>query len=156
MDRALASLEQMLRTLGSAGYVTLEPEPIQRAAGDSENLDGELQQPAYRAEMARPDESLSKLLLLRGVNPLYGIFLINHLGIADQSERLQAFESVLELPRSLGRSVRVPPRDELPPGPLAMDFLDVQLLTKGLATQDELTGSSDDDEDQRDRMFAEE
>ena len=156
MDRALASLEQMLRTLGSAGYVTLEPEPIQRAADDSENLDGELQQPAYRAEMARPDESLSKLLLLRGVNPLYGIFLINHLGIADQSERLQAFESVLELPRSLGRSVRVPPRDELPPGPLAMDFLDVQLLTKGLATQDELTGSSDDDEDQRDRMFAEE
>ncbi len=38
---------------------------------------------------------------------------------ANREERIQAMESVLELPRSVGRFVRVPNHDELPPGPLA-------------------------------------
>ena len=44
---------------------------------------------------------------------------MNQLGIADRNERIQAMESVLELPRSVGHFVRVPKQDELPPGPLA-------------------------------------
>ena len=76
--------------------------------------------------------------MLRGINPLYGVFLVNQLGIANRQERIQAIESVLELPRSVGHFVRVPGQDELPPGPLATTRLDVQLLQLGLAAPDEL------------------
>ena len=57
----------------------------------------------------------------------------------NRQERIQAIESVLELPRSVGHFVRVPGQDELPPGPLATTRLDVQLLQLGLATPEELT-----------------
>ena len=98
--------------------------------------------PAYRAELAHPTAELDKLLMFRGVNPLYGVFLAGHLGIADMAERLQAMESVLELPRSLGPAVRVPRLEDLPPGPLATTRLDAKLLQLGLATAEELTGDS--------------
>ena len=94
--------------------------------------------PPYRPEFARPTPDVQKLLLLRGINPLYGVFLVNQLGIANRQERIQAIESVLELPRSVGHFVRVPGQDELPPGPLATTRLDVQLLQLGLAAPDEL------------------
>ena len=55
------------------------------------------------------------------MNPLYGVFLINQLGIADRAERIQAMESVLELPGSVAHFVRVPRQDELPPGPAGHD-----------------------------------
>ena len=71
---------------------------------------------------------------------------MNHLGIADRSERLQAMESLLELPRSLGRAVRVPGPDELPPGPLATTRLDERLLKLGLATAEELGAMQNEDE----------
>jgi hypothetical protein len=117
--------------------------------------------PAYKPRLAHPTPSLEKLLLLRGINPLYGMFLVNQLGIADRRERLQAMESVLEIPRSLRYQVRVPPPEELPPGPLATTRLDVQLLQLGLASAEELgAGQPEDEEDERDRrrwsMFAEE
>ena len=60
------------------------------------------------------------------------------MGIADRAERIQAIESVLELPGSVGRFVRVPKQDQLPPGPLATTRLDTQLLQLGLATAEEL------------------
>ena len=72
------------------------------------------------------------------MNPLYGLFLLNHLGIADFNERLQLFESVLELPNSLGRSIRVPNREDLPAGPLATQRIDHELLQSGLASAEEL------------------
>ena len=109
--------------------------------------------------MATPTESLPHLLKLRGVHPLYGMFLMNHLGIADRNERIQALESLLELPRSLGRAIRVPNEEELPPGPLATTRLDSQLLKLGLATAEEL-GAAEQEEvpptgwmDQEDRVF---
>ena len=55
--------------------------------------------PPYRPMLAQPTESMSKLLLFRGIHPLYAVFLMNQLGIADRNERIQAMESVLELPR---------------------------------------------------------
>lgn len=100
----------------------------------------------YQAQFARPTDQLGKLLLFRGVNPLYGLFLLKHLGLADRAERLQAMESVLEIPGAVGRFVRPPKQDALPPGPLATTRLDVQLLQLGLATVEELTQQPRDED----------
>jgi superfamily II DNA/RNA helicase len=117
------------------------------AARVGAGLSTEPQRPRYEPKRAVPTPSLRKLLLFRGVNPLYGVFLVNQLGIADRAERVQAMESVLELPRSIGHFVRVPKQSELPPGPLATLRLDEQLLRLGLATEDELVETPPDEED---------
>ena len=101
--------------------------------------------PGYMAVTATPTERMENFLKLRGVNPLYGIFLLNHLGIADRGERIQAIESILEVPRSVGRGVWVPDHEELPPGPLAIDRLDPMLLKLGLATAQEISGITEED-----------
>jgi hypothetical protein len=93
--------------------------------------------------------------MLRGVNPLYGIFLVNQLGIADRDERMQAMESVLELPRSIGPDVRVPGHDDLPPGPLATARLDQTLLRLGLVTPEQLVEPPDEEDWRRRRSFDE-
>ena len=64
---------------------------------------------------------MSKLLMLRGVNPLFGVFMVNQLGIADRAERLQAMEAALEMAQKagalmvtrLGTADVIPTRDEL-------------------------------------------
>src|SRR5205814_4488800 len=84
----------------------------------------------YVPVLAQPTPELDQLLIFRSIHPLYGAFLLGELGIADRDERLQALESVLELPRPLLRYVRVP-RD-LPPGPLAATRLDADLIRRGL------------------------
>ncbi len=61
---------------------------------------------------------------------MYGAFLVGQLGGADREERIQAFESVLEMPRPLLRYVRVP-FGERPPGPLEQR-LDPDLIQRGL------------------------
>ncbi len=118
-------LEEALAAAGQS------PSPAEAA----EATDGP---PPYQAEFAYPTETLHHLVTLRGLNPLYGVFLVNQLGIANREERIQAMESVLELPRSVGRFVRVPNHEELPPGPLATTRLDDQLLRLGLVTADQL------------------
>ena len=95
--------------------------------------------PPYQAEFAHPTEKLHQLVTLRGLNPLYGVFLVSQLGVADREERIQAMESVLELPRSVGRFVRVPDHEELPQGPLATTRLNDQLLRLGLVTAEQIT-----------------
>jgi hypothetical protein len=160
LDEAQKSLERMLVTLWTAGYVKLEPEPPKQVDGDAaedvgQAKDAEGEQAAYRPQRAYATDELQKLLLFRGVNPLYGVFLTNHLGIANRAERLQAMESILELPRSVGRFVRVPPAEDLPPGPLATTRLDVQLLQLGLATPEQL-GAGEIEEEPRRRAFYEE
>jgi len=66
---------------------------------------------------------------------------------------LQAFESVLELPRPILKFVRPPWPDELPPGPLATGFLDPELVQRGLIAAPP-PPAQDDDEEEEDR-FAE-
>jgi superfamily II DNA/RNA helicase len=113
---------------------------------------------AYRPKFAHPTERLPLMLAFRSVNPLYGVFLINQLGIADRNERLQAMESVLEMPGSVARYVRVPKQEFLPPGPLARERLDDSLLRTGLATAEQL-GLAKKEESEEDRgrgMFEEE
>ena len=101
--------------------------------------------PAYK--YALPTERLADLMKFRSANPLYALFLLKHLGIADRAERLQVFESLLELPPSIGPSVRVPKQDVLPNGPLSTNRLDSMLLTLGLATADELVPKTEEEEE---------
>ncbi|MEX2121615.1 MAG: DEAD/DEAH box helicase [Pirellulales bacterium] len=86
--------------------------------------------PRYSPELARATPALDKLLVFRSVNPLYGAFLLDQLGIADTAERIQALESVLGLPGPILRYVRVP--FDLPAGPLATERLDSELVRRGL------------------------
>ncbi len=152
LDVALRSLDQMLLTLWTAGYVTLEPHPPLDAPAAPGSAPPTTDPPApYQPQRAIATPELQKLLLLRGVNPLYGVFVIHQLGIADMAERLQAMESILEMPPSVARFVRVPPHEELPPGPLATTRLDVQLLHLGLATPEELGAGEAEDEEAADR-----
>ncbi len=109
----------------------------------------------YRPVTAHPTPELSRLVMFRGVNPLYGMFLVNQLGIANREERIQAMESVLELPGSVGHFVRVPRHDRMPPGPLATTRLDEQLLRFGLATPEQISQTPSEDDDRRRSSFDE-
>ena len=101
--------------------------------------------PAFK--YALPAERLADLMKFRSADPLYALFLLKHMGIADRAERLQVFESLLELPASIGPSVRVPKQDVLPNGPLSTDRLDPMLLTMGLATAEELVPKTEEEEE---------
>jgi superfamily II DNA/RNA helicase len=141
-----AALDRMLVTLFHAGYVTLQPEPPKEDAPPPPGPQGNevllkalglTNQPPpsverYQVRIATPTYKLDHLLVFRSIHPLYGAFLLPYLGVADRNERLQAFESVLEMPRSILRYVRVPKPDDLPPGPLATTLLDAELIRRGL------------------------
>ena len=108
----------------------------------------------YRPETATPTDRLERLVHLRSLNPLFGVYLADQLAIGDPDERIVALESVLEVPGTVARLTRVPPPDEMPPGTLAQTRLDPQLLRLGLATPEELGGASDEEEeDVRDRGY---
>jgi superfamily II DNA/RNA helicase len=126
-----AALERMLLTLARGGFVTLEPAPPQPENEQKPAAASAVLPPAsFQAVLAHPTPALENLLVFRSIHPLYGAFLLEHLGIASREERLQALESVLEIPRPVLRYVRVP-RD-LAPGPLATSRLDEELVRKGL------------------------
>ena len=174
-EAAQKGLTGMLLTLWRAGYVELEPRPPidggelddageaggtevpadermqdRPAAGDrGERGEHAATQPVWSPERAIPTERLSRFRLLRGVNPLFGLFAAGHLGVASEEERLLAWEAILEMPVTVARLVRVPPPDELPPGPLATGRLDPLLLSRGLATPSEL-GHGEEDSDEED------
>jgi len=107
----------------------------------------------YRPEFAHPTERLEWLVELRSVHPLYGIYLADQLAIADPEERILAFESVLEVPGTVARLVRVPNYEQLPAGTLAKTRLDPRLLQSGLASAAELGSPSDEEEEVTDRGF---
>lgn len=110
-------------------------------------------EPVYKPERAIPTETLYELSRLRGVNPLYGRFVIHQLGGADRVERIQAIESVLEMPGSVAKYVRVPWPDDMPPGPLATNRLDLMLLDYGIVSAERL-GMMNADKKEEDRRPA--
>jgi superfamily II DNA/RNA helicase len=132
-------LDRMLMTLAEHGFVALDP-PAPPPPADGSTP------PPHQAALATPTPALDTLLVFRSVHPLYGAFLLDHLGIADRNERLQALESVLEVPRPLLRYVRVPPPDQVPPGPLASTRLDAELIRRGLMLAP-VPPAEDDEED---------
>jgi len=139
------------RLLAEAGFVSAKAK-AEVAAAAAEPV-------SYEPKLAHPTPELARLVKLRGINPLYGMYLVKQLGIASREERLQAFESVLEMPGSVARLVRVPKPEEMPPGPLATTRLDGELLALGLATPQQLGAqrADDDEEEKSDRreMFQE-
>ncbi len=148
-----SALSGLLQQAVDAAARSQKPGDPSQAPAKPEEPEGP---PPYEPRWARPTPELQKLLMLRGVNPLYGVFLVNQLGIANRQERIQAMESVLELPRSVGYHVHVPGSDELPPGPLASSRLDEQLLRLGLVTAEELTGTPPEELEDRRRSYNEE
>ncbi|TWU48766.1 ski2-like helicase [Rubripirellula tenax] len=107
----------------------------------------------YRPDSATPTERLERLVHIRSINPLFGVYLADQLAIADPNERIAALESVLEVPGTVARFCRMPSYDDMPAGTLATTRLDGQLLTLGLATSEELGAKKDEDEDIVDRGF---
>src|SRR5688500_163145 len=99
--------------------------------------------PPYDPVTATPTEKLQQLMVFRAVHPLYGLFLLDHLGKADDHELVQILESLLEIPGSVASSVRVPWPDELPPGRLSVEVVAPAILTRGLATQEDLYPQAD-------------
>jgi len=155
IEAGLKQLDRMLLILHERGFVKLEPEPPTSepgalAPGVVENPPGAnapgSPKPDYTPHKAHPTPTLAKLLAFRAVHPLYGAFLIDLLGKANSQERLQIFESVLELPRPLLKFVRVP--FELPPGPLQTDFLDAELLKRGLIAAPKLPIEGEEEEEE--------
>lgn len=108
----------------------------------------------YEPRLAHPTGKLQELFAFRAINPVYGSFLLRHLGKADREEWLQIFESVLEVPGSMVRMMRVPPPDALPPGPLARDYLDNEIIARGLLPASDLYPDRDDDQVREERKFA--
>jgi len=137
------ALERMLQTLAQGGFVTLDPPP----PSGSDSTTNETAR--YEAVLATPTPLLDRLLVFRSVHPLYGAYLVEQLGIANREERIQAFESVLEMPRPMLRYVRVPWPEDLPPGPLATTRLDPELVRRGLIAAPVPPTQDDEEEDER-------
>src|SRR5206468_2955971 len=145
VEAGMKQLTRMLVTLHDKGFVKLEPAPAADASpptavGGLSDIGG------YHPITAAPTEALDRLLVFRACHPLYGAFLIDMLGPASVEERIQAFESVLELPRPLLKYVRVP--FDLPAGPLATEKLDPELIAKGLMLAKPLKSDGEPEEDE--------
>lgn len=122
--------EQLLARYRNTSENDAESAEPTRARSPDGDADEQTTDGRYQAQFARATSALDRLLVFRSVNPLYGDFLVQQLGIADSTERLQALESVLSMPGPVLRYVRVP-RD-LPAGPLATTRLDPALIQHGL------------------------
>ncbi len=126
----------------------------QKNSNTQDESTGSLRLADYQPKFGVETPKLAQLLIFRAVNPLYGAYLLDHLGLADELEQLQVLESLLEMPGSVARRVRVPPPHRLPPGTLALEIVDPELIQRGIATQEELYPSEQDDLSPAERRFA--
>jgi len=97
---------------------------------------------------------MNDFFLFRSINPLYALFLLQYFSMADEQEFLQILDSVLELPGSLLRHVRVPPPHKLPPGTLARERVDVEVIARGLIAAGDLYPEFDPDIPFEERKYA--
>ena len=154
VEAGMKQLTRMLLSLHHGGFVILGPEPPVGEGGkgtaeggpNTSSPPSAVPLPPYEPILATPTPTLDTLLGFRAVHPIYGAFLVEHLGKMSPDERIQAFESVLELPRPLLRFVRVP--WELPPGPFQTDTLDPVLVNKGLIVAQPPKDEADDEEEE--------
>lgn len=98
----------------------------------------------YEPQQAVANDGLEMLFAFRSVNSIYAVWLAEHMHRGTYEERLQLLEGCLQMPFSVGKSVRVPFPDKMPHGPLTLEYANPELLTRGLATQEELTGYYDE------------
>lgn len=98
----------------------------------------------YEPENVIATPQLEMLFAFRSVNSIYAIYLAEQMHRANYEERLQLLEGCLNMPFSVGKSVRVPFPDRMPHGPLTLEYANEQLLSRGIATQEEITGYFDE------------
>ncbi len=103
------------------------------------------ERPRYKPLRAVATSKLEQLFVFRSINPVFGMYVLPLLAQADQSERLQIWESTLELPRNLLKFVRVPPPKKMPPGPLATGYVDQEVVSRGLLAAGDLYPEFDPD-----------
>ncbi len=101
----------------------------------------------YKPLRAEPTGKLDQLLQFRSINPLYACFLLKYLGKADEIEQIQIIESVLEVPGSVVRDVKVP-YELMQSGELARSVLDPELIERGLVPAHILSGEMPEDPDE--------
>ncbi len=77
------------------------------------------------------EPAIHKLVVFRSVDPLYGSFLAGELTYSNFEEKLQALESVLDMPPQVCRAARVP--EYIQPGPLQKSRLEPMLVALGIA-----------------------
>jgi superfamily II DNA/RNA helicase len=97
----------------------------------------------YDPVTATPTPRLKQMMVFRAVHPLYGLYLMDYLARADKAELIQILESLLAIPGSVAKSVRVPWPDRLPPGPLSTEVVDPAILSSGLLTAEDLYPPAD-------------
>jgi hypothetical protein len=134
-------LHKRLLVLHEHGFIKLVPEPPVRGPEDPFP-----KEPAP-ADFAHPTENLKSMLHFRSIHPLYGVFLLDFLPKASPEEIIQILESLLELSPTLGKSVRVPWGDRMPPGPMATELLDPELVQRGLIRSTAPEGEEDEEAD---------
>lgn len=103
----------------------------------------------YEPRLAMATDQMPMIFAFRSVHPVYALYIAEHLHRATYEERLQLLEAIMDMPRSVAGAVRVPFPDQMPPGPLATEFLDRSVMSRGLVTQDELTGYRDEETGRR-------
>ncbi|MFO0938512.1 MAG: DEAD/DEAH box helicase [Gemmataceae bacterium] len=148
VEAGMKQLDRMLYTLHDRGFVTLEPAPAYvepTVAGEPVTPSFQNLLPHYQAVFAKPTEKLATLLAFRACHPLYGAFLAERLGAMTREERVQAFESILELPRPLLKFTRVP--FDLQAGPYTKEVLDPELIARGLMVPPAEKSEGDDEDD---------
>lgn len=136
----LGQLIQQARTGAPKDSVTSKKEK----KGPKASSQSDLPDFDYSPRLAIATEQMDLLFTFRSINSLYGVFLAEHMHKANYEERLQLLESVLDLASSVSGAVRVPSSEEMPDGPLSTEFLNPLLLSRGLVTQQELTGYFDE------------
>lgn len=142
----LGQLIQEAKNSGGVASTTQKKEAKVRADKPDKKIveQPDLRLDEYEPQYALASDQLDLLFAFRSVNSVYAIFLAEHMHKADYEERLQLLEGALNMPMSVARSVRVPFPDKMPHGPLATEFLDSELLTRGIVTKEELKGYRDE------------
>jgi superfamily II DNA/RNA helicase len=97
----------------------------------------------YDPATATPTPRLAEMMVFRAVHPLYGLWLLQHLGVAEDHELIQVLESLLAMPGSVAKSVRVPWPDDLPPGKYSLEVIDPAIMSAGLLSSEELYPPAD-------------
>ncbi len=98
----------------------------------------------YSPRLAIATEQMALMLPFQSINAIYGVFLAEQMHKANYEERLQLLESALDLPSSVASQVRVPLPEQMPDGPLSTEYVNPLLLSRGIVTQQELTGYFDE------------
>ncbi|MCP4784344.1 MAG: DEAD/DEAH box helicase [Fuerstiella sp.] len=142
-------LGQLIQEAKSSGGTASTSAAKKPAAGEGLSQPAAVDQQQVRLDEYEPQHAiatgqLEMLFAFRSINSIYAIFLAEHMHRASYEERLQLLEAALNMPRSVGKSVRVPFPDKMPHGPLTTEYADGEVLRRGLATQEELTGYRDE------------